>query len=202
MTCQYTPPPIEPPSKLSLVQFDYAWKWFNFHAYQRTKIFNFMLVIFGFLAGTIAGTYDKARPLAISICFFGSVLGLIFARLDLRNQYLLILGEDVLKKLERDDFYKDFKVQNRDGDAIDGGILSRQDREDKDWANNIEKSALFKVLAFCLVSQKDVLNLCRMLHHMRGGRHRYWMRGIAHLFAIGFLAAAIFHLWVPVTKPA
>jgi hypothetical protein len=36
-------------SDLVKLQFDYAWKWFSFHADQRVKMFNFMLVVFGIL---------------------------------------------------------------------------------------------------------------------------------------------------------
>jgi hypothetical protein len=35
------------PSELQKLQFDFAWKWFAYHADQRVKMFNFMLIVFG-----------------------------------------------------------------------------------------------------------------------------------------------------------
>lgn len=47
-------PAVDPPTDLHKLQFEYAWKWFSFHADQRTKVFNFMLILVGILAaGTI-----------------------------------------------------------------------------------------------------------------------------------------------------
>ena len=40
-------------------RLDYAWKWFNFHAEQRTKMFNYMLVGLGILATAIATMVQK-----------------------------------------------------------------------------------------------------------------------------------------------
>lgn len=31
------------PTDLEKMRFDYAWKWFNYHADQRMKMFNFIL---------------------------------------------------------------------------------------------------------------------------------------------------------------
>jgi hypothetical protein len=85
MCCQKSQPQDEVPSKLSAAHFDYAWKWFNFHAAQRTTMFNFMLIIFGFLAAAIAGTYEKTTVLSVWLCAFGAVVAVIFSLLDKRN---------------------------------------------------------------------------------------------------------------------
>jgi ABC-type uncharacterized transport system permease subunit len=59
------------PSDLHKMPFDYAWKWFAFHAEQRTKMFNFMLIVLGIFATAIAGTLDKQLPSSVrghSLC--------------------------------------------------------------------------------------------------------------------------------------
>src|ERR1700691_3702810 len=90
-------PPTNPPSELCKLQFDYAWKWFSFHADQRTKVFNFMLVVLGiFLAGIITGLNKELSHLGAAIlCFIAAGLAVIFARLDRRNRDLVWLGEEI-----------------------------------------------------------------------------------------------------------
>ena len=185
-----TQPKIEVPSKLSSAQFDYAWKWFNFHADQRTKMFNFMLIIFGFLVAAIANSYEKTTGLSIWVCIFGTLLAMIFARLDMRNQQLLSWAEDILIKLEADELYKDFKVWERKSEKTDmqGGILWRQKLEEIKW------------------KQKNRNDPFKIREHSRGlwtGKHRYMLRGIAYLFALGFVATGVwlkffYHIAVPI----
>lgn len=173
---------VERPSKLTAAQFDYAWKWFNFHADQRTKMFNFMLITFGFLFAAIANTFEKAKPVAIAVCAFGVLLAFIFSRLDKRNQQLLSWGEDILHKLESADLYKIFLVPKRSDDRIwpstdqevQGGMLYRQKLEDD------------------IQEKKDTCAYLKKWRGIFGGRHRYLLRGIMYVFAvvyciIGFL---------------
>src|SRR4051812_17959205 len=92
------------PLELRKLQFDYAWKWFSFHADQRVKMFNFMLIVFGIFAAGVVNALDKAalpRVALAGLCFFGTFLAWAFTRLDRRNRDLVWLGEDVLMELER-----------------------------------------------------------------------------------------------------
>src|SRR5260370_29011163 len=95
-------PPADP-LELRKLQFDYAWKWFSFHADQRVKMFNFMLIVFGIFAAGVVNALDKdLPPVAIAgLCFFAAFLAWAFMRLDRRNRDLVWLGEDVLMDLER-----------------------------------------------------------------------------------------------------
>ena len=95
--------PADRPSELHKLQFDYAWKWFCFHADQRVKMFNFMLIVFGIFAAGVVNALDKNLPTIVmaGLCIFAIVLALIFILLDRRNRDLVWLGEDVLMDLER-----------------------------------------------------------------------------------------------------
>src|SRR5262245_59920281 len=119
--------PADAPAELKL-QFDYAWKWFAFHADQRVKMFNFMLIVVGIFAAGVVNALDKdLPPVAISsLCFFATFLAWTFILLDGRNRHLVWLGEDVLIHLERETIEKIKDGRNKDEQEIDFGILWRQ----------------------------------------------------------------------------
>lgn len=168
------------PDQLRLPQFDYAWKWFSFHADQRVKMFNFMLIVFGIFAAGVVNALDKdLPPVAIAaLCFFATFLAWVFTRLDRRNQYLVWLGEDVLMHLERKAIFGERqKIEERydrkEGRyrEIDFGILWRQaseERRSRDWG--------------------------RIGNYWRDGwlgKHRVWLHAIAGWIGLAFLAAGV-----------
>jgi hypothetical protein len=79
------------PSELQKLQFDYAWKWFSYHADQRVKMFNYMLLIFGIFAAGLINALDKNLPKVAAVClaFFAAILAVIFSLLDRRNRDLV-----------------------------------------------------------------------------------------------------------------
>ena len=82
------PTPAPPPSPLSKeptelqkLRFDYAWKWFNFHAEQRTKMFNFMLVGLGILATALVGAIEKKLLLEAAVVgTAATMVALVFSK--------------------------------------------------------------------------------------------------------------------------
>jgi hypothetical protein len=161
------PPPSDTPSDLRKLQFDYAWKWFSFHADQRTKVFNFMLVTFGIFAAGIVNALDKHVP-KVSIAFLAAIAGvlaLIFKRLDRRNRDLVWLAEDVLKQREREAIFDHTQtIRDHWGQEVPWSILTRQNPP---------------------VRSPDAASDDEYL-----GKHRIMLPRIASLFAILFFAAA------------
>ena len=96
----------ESPLELSKLRFDYAWKFFSFHATQRTQMFNFMLLLVGILAASLTGSIDKGlvEP-AIAVCAVGIIVAFIFLKLDRRNRDLVRTAETVLTFLEQDEIF-------------------------------------------------------------------------------------------------
>jgi hypothetical protein len=125
--------PSEPrstPSDLDKLQFDYAWKWFSYHADQRVKMFNFMLVVFGIFA---TGVVSAVMPpgFVASLCGLGALLGLIFPLLDRRNRDLVWLGEEVLTHLEKTVIFGEgVAITDRKGEIVQLGILLRRSIEE------------------------------------------------------------------------
>jgi phosphoglycolate phosphatase-like HAD superfamily hydrolase len=154
------------------LQFDYAWKWFNFHADQRVKMFNYMFIGLGLFASALVGLSSKSLPPIVPaiLCFFAGFLAIIFSLLDMRNQYLVHLGEDVLFELEKRAIFGIGRpIQARRGKIIQFGILSQQEKM-------YPKDSLFS----------DAVQ----------GRHRVWLRLIAILLAALFFIAGFMLLFL------
>jgi HAD superfamily hydrolase (TIGR01549 family) len=101
------PPTLkDSPLELSKLRFDYAWKFFSFHATQRTQMFNFMLLLVGILAASLTSTIDKGlvEP-AMAVCVIGIIVASIFLKLDRRNRDLVRAAENVLTFLELNDIF-------------------------------------------------------------------------------------------------
>lgn len=154
------------------MQFDYAWKWFAYHADQRTKMFNYMLVAMGIFATATVSSLDKGLPyVALTLCAVSTAFALSFSRLDKRNEELVRLGEEVLAHLERNSIFgEEQKIEDRQGEQIDFGILWRQ----KLIEDGFDQSGF-----------KDALR----------GKHRFWLRTLSYILATIFTAAGIW-IWV------
>lgn len=188
----------DPPSELYKLQFDYAWKWFSFHADQRIKMFNYMLVVFGIFAAGIVNALDKHLPNLVTaiLCFGAGFLALIFARLDGRNRDLVWLGEDVLMHLEREGIFgTDIKINGRYDAKVDFGILWRQALEEKAATDRIRAA----------LRDKGCVPLVSWIHDAWRGKHRVWLPFVSYLIAILFFSAGILILrfgpFLPLPKP-
>jgi hypothetical protein len=107
------------PDKLLSLRFEYAWRYFNFHASQRTTMFNFFLVFSAFFIGVYVNsglTHGEPGILTLMMPIVGILITIMFLFLDRRNEELVHIAEDVLKKLEEDlfrDYEFDPKVKRR-----------------------------------------------------------------------------------------
>src|SRR5260370_32108868 len=126
MTSQ-PPPPTDIASDLQKLQFDYAWKWFAYHADQRVKMFNFMLIVLGIFATAIVSAIANHLQSGFTavLCFVAASVAFIFSLLDGRNRDLVWLGEEVLIYLEKITVFGGSKrITDRAGKDIQHGILS------------------------------------------------------------------------------
>jgi hypothetical protein len=193
-------PQLDPATDLRKLQLDYAWKWFSYHADQRVRMFNFMLIVFGVFATAIVTSVDKGLPSGFIafLCFVAAALGLIFSLLDRRNRDLVWVGEEVLTHLENQFiFFPAETIRDRkDKKDIRFGILSRRSEEENDRAKD-----------FVLAWRKDLRELWASLNTRRDwgeainyavyGAHRIWLPSVGYLMFIMFLAAGIWFLRDP-----
>ncbi len=69
--------------KLHNARFEYAWKYFDFHATQRTTMFNFFLIFSGFFIGACATLLKEEQYVLTGILSsFGAVISLRFIFLE------------------------------------------------------------------------------------------------------------------------
>jgi hypothetical protein len=162
-------------------RLDYAWKWFSFHADQRTKMFNFMLVGLGLFAGALVTALDKQLyPLAALMGVAGFALAVGFYFIDRRNKQLYEAALDVLFDLEQFHlFSKDGTFTPRhDGQQVPFAIGWRVHQDDR--INEGEPSLRLKLAQ---------------------GRHRLWMPlmilGLGLVFLIVGAGAGVLWMQAP-----
>lgn len=79
-----------------------AWKWFDFHAKQRTTFFNFFLVITGIILNAyVLAIKENFKEIAVALCVFGILQALAFISFDIRSRQLTRHAEDVIEMVER-----------------------------------------------------------------------------------------------------
>lgn len=78
--------------KLFVMRFEYAWRYFEFHAKQRTIMFNFFLIFSGFFIGACAKLLAaKEYVFLLTTLIFGMLITLMFIFLDRRTRNWFIL---------------------------------------------------------------------------------------------------------------
>jgi hypothetical protein len=96
--------------ELQKLRFDFAWKHFEFHAKQRTTMFQYFVTV----APLIVAAYFyflKEKPVAyvpealFVIAVIGAVLSIVFGLLDVRNRDLYRISEENLCLLEKSYLY-------------------------------------------------------------------------------------------------
>lgn len=106
-----------------------AWEHFKFHAEQRTRMFHFFLLAVTLLLNAfsllIRSEVASHQEYAFVLLCIGGLLSTLFLSLDVRNAQLLEQSEDLLRKIEEDTLYKDWRDET-DGGEIKLGILSRE----------------------------------------------------------------------------
>jgi hypothetical protein len=128
--------------KLYGPRFEYAWRYFDFHAKQRTTMFNFFLLFSGLMLNGCFLLFQQRHSVLL---FFASILGIaitfMFLFLERRNEELVHVAEDILRAVERDVLFLGFSRQVKwpkqrkwfgrmieQDTTIDLGIFTREDK--------------------------------------------------------------------------
>jgi hypothetical protein len=99
---------------------DFAFKWFQLHADQRLKVFNFFLVIAGIcVAGFFTAIQAKNAVAASLISIVLIVVCICFKQLDLRTAQLVEIGEDYLREW--------LELKNKKLDSANVNLIARAD---------------------------------------------------------------------------
>lgn len=136
----------DPQWDLYNARFNYAWKYFDFHATQRTTMFNFFIIFSGFFIGACAQLFREGHYHFVGILsLFGFIISFFFIFLERRNEELVHIAGDILHELEKEvtftKFARNVVCPNRrkwwggrlkDRRDVPLGIFMRQDHEDND----------------------------------------------------------------------
>ena len=189
--CDACPAP-EPtsPTPLDQMRFDYAWKWFDFHAEQRTKMFNYMLIGMGIFATAFVTAVDKKLELeAALLSSVAVIVALVFCFIDYRNRQLYLVAMDVLIDVERNLAFagrKDNTFLDHRNESQRYGISSRVAWDDM---SKPERQRLDEGKPISEAPGSYLESIGRHVEGMRRGQHRYWMPFVALIFAALFLGA-------------
>jgi hypothetical protein len=117
------------------LQQSYAWDWFKFHADQRTKLFNYLLVAEGIFANGLVNALKERDTLAIGlISAVGMMIAIAFERLDVRNRYLVNIGKNALVGIENTKLFPPAPESDLQKACLEPdkrcAILARQTEED------------------------------------------------------------------------
>ncbi len=101
---------IEQKWRLFEKRLTYAWNFFDFHAKQRMTMFNFFLILVGFVVSAYATLLKDGYCLASTVlAVAGAIFACIFLLLDRRNEELVHIAEAVLVSLESDVLFAGYK---------------------------------------------------------------------------------------------
>ncbi|MDJ0763054.1 MAG: hypothetical protein QNJ97_08715 [Myxococcota bacterium] len=129
----------------------YSWNWFSYHANQRYSSFNYFLAAAVILfTGYATAAKEELWWLAAAIGVIGTIIGLLFIKLDQRNAFLVKLGEKGLLASERVLFGLHRTPVNTSTSMVLGhpfprGILSPDEEKDEaarnrsDWDKRRDK---------------------------------------------------------------
>jgi hypothetical protein len=98
--------------ELVKLRFDFAWKHFDFHAKQRTTMFQYFVTIMPLVVGAYFYVF-KDKPVTLTayeltgIATLGFLLSLAFWMFDVRNRHLYAISERNLRLLEQNNLYKE-----------------------------------------------------------------------------------------------
>ncbi len=104
---KHEPQTIDNKWRLFEARYAYAWDYFDFHAKQRTTVFNFFLIVAGLFVNAYITAFKDVKPedgyvLMTILAMAGALITVFFAFLDRRNEELVHIAEDVLESLETD----------------------------------------------------------------------------------------------------
>lgn len=83
-------------------ELNYSFDWFKYHAEQRIKMFNYFIILNGFIFNAVA--VMKREELVFELKFLSSIgilISLCFILLDIRNDHLVEIGEEKLIEIEK-----------------------------------------------------------------------------------------------------
>ncbi len=166
------PQSIIPP--LITFRFEYGWRYFNFHATQRTTMFNYFAVFSGFLIKACVDLLEKDYfCTAFMVSLIGLILTFCFLFLERRNEELVHVGEEVLRSVETDLGFDKFigtanwpmqrnwlGIMDNEKKNVPIGIFTRQDFDESEGRKSKYSHGKWMPLIQLFIAAIFLLMLC------------------------------------------
>jgi hypothetical protein len=117
------------------LRFELSWRYFDFHARQRTQLVHFFIILAPFMFGGCFYLFKERElvgylPGQIASCA-GALLAMFFFGLDLRNRQIIHLSERAIRLIEAQFLFADFRSITEDGMALRGVLTTEKAENDK-----------------------------------------------------------------------
>lgn len=181
---------VEQKWRLFEKRLTYAWNFFDFHAKQRMTMFNYFLILVGFVISAYATLLKDGYCLASTfLAGVGAALALMFQFLDRRNEELVHVAESVLVSLESDVLFSGYKRN----------IMWPQRRR---WLGRMEERPTIRQLGILLRQAADVEEADGVAGKKLGKskyEHGMWLPRFQFSILLIFVVLAIFPWWHEIT---
>jgi hypothetical protein len=117
------------------MRFELSWRYFDFHAKQRTQLFHFFIILAPFMFGGCFYLFKERdlvgfMPGQIASCA-GAILAIIFFGLDCRNRQLIRLSERAIRLIEAQFLFTHFRAITENGSTFKG-VLTTEEAENEE----------------------------------------------------------------------
>ncbi len=122
--------------ELQTIRVEFAWDYFDFHAKQRTTMFNFFILLLPFLFGGIFYNLKVDAGLshpfiAMVIAAAGTTVSITFLLFDIRSRRLIYLSQINLRLMEEHYLYKENELPLIYEGRPFLGIMREEERQHK-----------------------------------------------------------------------
>ncbi|WP_246732501.1 RipA family octameric membrane protein [Bradyrhizobium yuanmingense] len=117
------------------MRFELSWRYFDFHARQRTQLFHFFIILAPFMFGGCFYLFKEREmvgymPGQIASCA-GALLAIFFFGLDRRNRQIIHLSERAIRLIEAQLLFTDFRSINEQRSVFKGVLTTEKTDNDK-----------------------------------------------------------------------
>jgi len=117
------------------MRFELSWRYFDFHARQRTQLFHFFILLAPFMFGGCFYLFKEREmvgymPGELASCV-GALLAFFFYGLDRRNRQIIHASERAIRLIETQLLFTDFRSITENGVLFRGVLTTEMAENDK-----------------------------------------------------------------------
>jgi hypothetical protein len=116
------------------MRFELSWRYFDFHARQRTQLFHFFIILAPFLFGGCFYLFKEREIVGYSpgviASLAGALLSIFFFGLDRRNRQIIHSSERAIRLIEAQLLFTDFRPITVAGSLFKGVLTTEKAEND------------------------------------------------------------------------